>query len=310
MLAALAEDFLALPGTRVEIFHDVRGRLSAPAGCEVRSIEMADQERQAFDAAAARADWTVVIAPEFDGQLAQRCQWVMQAGGRLLGCDAAAVALTADKHATAEHLLRHGVPAPRGRALEPFQPLPRDMTYPVVVKPRAGAGSQGVRRIEAYRAGLVTDGTPARLEPYCAGEPASVAVLCGPRGIVPLPPCRQRLGGESGFEYLGGEAPLPMELAQRATRLALAAVRCLPPCLGYLGVDLVLGADPSGSQDVVIEINPRLTTSYVGLRAIAETNLAAAMVAVAEGQTTELCWRPRAIQFDVSGRVRDLRGER
>ena len=59
----------------------------------------------------------------------------------------------------------------------------------------------------------------------------------------------------------------------------------MPPTVGYVGVDLVLGREPDGSEDVVIEINPRLTTSYVGLRAAARTNLAEAMWQVAQGET-------------------------
>jgi predicted ATP-grasp superfamily ATP-dependent carboligase len=58
-------------------------------------------------------------------------------------------------------------------------------------------------------------------------------------------------------------------------------VATLPTPLGYLGVDLVLGDDPSGADDRVIEINPRLTTSYVGLRAAALCNLAEAMLLTA-----------------------------
>ena len=41
----------------------------------------------------------------------------------------------------------------------------------------------------------------------------------------------------------------------------------------------------------VIEINPRLTTSYVGLRALASCNLAAALLNVVAGQKPRLTWR-------------------
>jgi predicted ATP-grasp superfamily ATP-dependent carboligase len=71
-----------------------------------------------------------------------------------------------------------------------------------------------------------------------------------------------------------------------------------------LGVDLVLGHDPSGSDDVVIEINPRLTTSYVGLRALSDGNLAAAMLAIAAGHDVELSWQEGSIEFEAAGRVR------
>src|SRR5438132_429822 len=79
--------------------------------------------------------------------LSSRGGAVLCAGGRLLGGSLPIVALTSDKHATAEHLLRHGVPAPQGRVLEPPVRLPRDYCYPAVLKPLDGAGSQDVRLV-------------------------------------------------------------------------------------------------------------------------------------------------------------------
>ena len=80
-----------------------------------------------------------------------------------------------------------------------------------------------------------------------------------------------------------------MTLARRAVE-ALAGLR------GYVGVDVVLG-----DNDQVIEINPRLTTSYVGLRALAETNLAEAMLRVVGGEEVSLRWRPGMVCFGADG---------
>jgi predicted ATP-grasp superfamily ATP-dependent carboligase len=102
--------------------------------------------------------------------------------------------------------------------------------------------------------------------------------------LICLPACKQVLSDDGCFRYCGGQLPLPEPPDDRARRLALAAVRTLPKPQGYLGVDLVLGDDPQGHGDAIIEINPRLTTSYVGLRALARENLAGAMLAVARGQ--------------------------
>lgn len=88
-------------------------------------------------------------------------------------------------------------------------------------------------------------------------------------------------------------------------RLALAAAKTLSNPVGYLGIDLVLGDDPGGHDDTVIEINPRLTTSYVGLRALARENLAAAMLAVAHGERPALSWRLAGVQFTADGRLNE-----
>ena len=112
------------------------------------------------------------------------------------------------------------------------------------------------------------------------------------------------------FRLFSLKKALPPPLAERATRLARAAIDTLPAPLGYLGVDLVLGDDPTGREDVVIEINPRLTTSYVGLRAACRDNLAAAMLAVATGECPALSFDPTPLQFDASGHVQSASGSR
>ena len=59
-----------------------------------------------------------------------------------------------------------------------------------------------------------------------------------------------------------------------------------------------------GEEDQVIEINPRLTTSYIGLRALAETNLAEAMLRVADGDDVVLRWREGAVEFTADGTLK------
>jgi predicted ATP-grasp superfamily ATP-dependent carboligase len=98
---------------------------------------------------------------------------------------------------------------------------------------------------------------------------------------------------------------LPRDLARRAVQLSARAIAALPAKLGYVGIDLVLGEAADGSADYVIEVNPRLTTSYVGLRRAAEGNLAAALVAVAEGRPAHLTFRAQPLEFLSDGTILD-----
>ena len=130
--------------------------------------------------------------------------------------------MTSDKHATAEHLARHGLPVPGGRALAPDESWPADLSPPLVLKPRDGAASQGIRLIESPLAEMELPLAAGgfRVETYYPGAPASVAVLCGPAGCVALEPCVQRLSQDGRFRYLGGSLPLDPPLAERAADLA------------------------------------------------------------------------------------------
>jgi predicted ATP-grasp superfamily ATP-dependent carboligase len=132
-------------------------------------------------------------------------------------------------------------------------------------------------------------------QPFVPGLAASVAFLIGSKQTFALPPAQQRLSSDGRFHYLGGRIPLSPEFAQRAERIARQAIDCVPGLFGYVGVDLVLGDD---GCDWAIEINPRLTTSYVGLRQLCESNLAEAMLRLVEGkEPPELTWKSGAIDF-------------
>ncbi|MBO0700209.1 MAG: ATP-grasp domain-containing protein, partial [Zavarzinella sp.] len=142
---------------------------------------------------------------------------------------------------------------------------------------------------------------PLIAQQYIPGMAASVAFLAGPSGMVPLAPCEQLLSDDGRFQYRGGRLPIRPDLAERAIRVATAAVACVPGLLGYAGVDVVLGDD---GRDWAIETNPRITTSYVGLRALAKFNLAAAMLAAVRGERLpEVGWRDGRIEFTPDGRL-------
>jgi predicted ATP-grasp superfamily ATP-dependent carboligase len=101
--------------------------------------------------------------------------------------------------------------------------------------------------------------------------------------IVSLPLARQRIGGRRALRYLGGEVPWRHARGLQAARLARRAIAALAAASGdlrgFVGVDLVLGA--RGAQ--VIEINPRLTSSYLGLRDVITPSPARLMLSTADG---------------------------
>jgi hypothetical protein len=227
--------------------------------------------------------------------------------GRLLSPSPEFIRIAADKHRTAEMLSAARVPTPQGMVLEPEEHLPDDFPYPAVLKPVDGAGSQDTYMVSGPHDAPPAYAWPRRLERFVPGLPVSVALLCGPAGRIALAPCKQRISDDGRLRYLGGELPLAAGLAERATALAERALAALPPATGYVGVDLVLGRDPHGSEDAVIEVNPRFTTSYVGLRAAARTNLAESMWRITEGEPQHVEFAPQPLEFDPAGNVSFMR---
>ena len=211
------------------------------------------------------------------------------------------IALAADKVALADYLGQHNLPVPAGCSLAAQQLLPGSFPYPGILKPRYGAGSAGLSWIEDAHCEVIWDDhfSEYRLEQYCPGIAVSVAVLRGPAGVSVLPACQQLLSRDDRFQYLGGTVPIAEALARRAERLALRVVDVLPPSVGYLGIDFVLGE--TEEADRIIEINPRLTTSYVGLSQLTKGNLAEAMLGVALGATCTLRFRSEPVWFDATG---------
>ncbi|MBL8797195.1 MAG: ATP-grasp domain-containing protein [Planctomycetia bacterium] len=290
MLTAFSDDLRAVPGIEV--------------------VMLEPGQAGEFAETAAQADFTLVIAPECDGILESLCRTVEQVGGRLLGPAADAVRLTADKLKLASLWKLRGVPTPPTRLALPQETVPH-IFGPAVVKPRHGAGSLATHWIATgaeWRPAL----TAARSEtsddliaqPFVPGRAVSVAWLRGPRQRLPLLPTAQDLSPDGRLHYRGGSLPLPPPLAERAVRLSAQAIEAVPGLLGYVGVDLVLGEAEDGSADVAIEVNPRPTTSYVGLRAVARLNLMETLLRVVQGEAVAApCWDDRTIHFSVDGQV-------
>jgi predicted ATP-grasp superfamily ATP-dependent carboligase len=261
MRRALAADFAAA-GARVVMTLDARlpDEPGPWATVRIHPFEFPN----ALPALARRADHTILVAPETAGLLANLARTVARGGGRSLGSSPEAIDLAADKLRLAEHLGRAGIPTPPTRHVNPRFGLPRDASYPAVLKPVDGAGSIDTLALASPDDPLL-EAFPSEsgiLQPLLPGEPRSASFLTHPRaGPRLLAVGRQEIAVVGGrFSYLGGTI-LPDKLpADHPTRRAVASVTGL---YGLVGVDYL--HDSRSGRAVVLEINPRPTTSCIGL---------------------------------------------
>jgi predicted ATP-grasp superfamily ATP-dependent carboligase len=304
MIHALAEDFVRVKGCEVTVLRDARLTELEFRDCRVIEVHSTADWREEFDRLASTADYTLVVAPEFDDLLKTTVGRITAAGGRALNASQKFIDVAADKQQTVDRLQAAALPVPGGIVIDADDPkLPKDFQYPGVLKPVVGAGSQHMFLVEASSDEPPPYPWQRRLERFYQGRPASVAAICGPAGMHLLPPCWQTLSHDGRFSYRGGAIIRDEALAKRASSLGAQALAAMPPPLGYVGVDLILADASDASEDVVVEINPRVTTSYVGLRAAVTENIAQAMLDVARGNSAQFTLSNAAIAFASDGSV-------
>lgn len=268
MLGALVKDVAALGGIDIVSVRDARLGPVAPAG-SCRVIHVAEDPWDVWRNAIEEVDAVWPIAPETGGALQRLSELVLRAGRVLIGSRPAAVSLTMSKLATVERLAACGVPVvPTVHALEIARRGLPETENGWVVKPDDGAGAEGTRcfrHADELRQALATASGAGNLvvQPFVPGVAASMSVLCRD-GRARLLSCNlQHIVVENeAFRFRGCMVGGYEQRRLICEQLAAAIAAAVPDLWGYVGIDFVDG----GSGPLVLEVNPRLTTSYVGLR--------------------------------------------
>ncbi|MFQ5710477.1 MAG: ATP-grasp domain-containing protein, partial [Candidatus Geothermarchaeales archaeon] len=234
----------------------------------------------------------LIVAPESGGVLADLVGFVEDLDeARSLNSPSEAIRAVSDKMATYETLRERGLRVPRtkrldgGSSVEEVNQAVRDMVFPLVFKLGEGEGCRGLSVVEGgsqipkavEKLGRVASASSLLVQELVEGVPASVNLISDGERALPLSLNLQELvlsGPDSDSGYLGGVVPLDHPSKDEALGAAEKCVESFTGLKGYMGVDMVLTRE----GPVVMEINPRLTTSYIGLREVVDINVAYAVV--------------------------------
>jgi tyramine---L-glutamate ligase len=317
----------------------VKGSINT-AGFETVIIKPEQNNHEEFARLALHSDAIWPIAPEFDGILQTLCQTVQLLGKTLLTSPASAVAVTANKFNTYQHLKQHHIatvptwmftsaewyplPLPSGEGwgegfqksanhdhpqysnnntqclaqelVESSSANPACKVEQWVVKPVNGVGCT-----DSY---ILTDQHDFQqmhsrtghyiIQPHIQGKKTSLSCLFK-QGIGWL-----LCANLQQFNIINRQYHLSKIIVNYHSDLSVYQdlvdniAQALPELWGYAGIDLI----ETPEHLFVLEINPRLTTSFVGIYAALGINVAENILQLLKGKPTlkAVCNQPITIR--------------
>jgi hypothetical protein len=258
-------------------------------GYEVCSPERGDFAEE-LRRLAPRCDVGLVVAPD---QILARFTAIIEQFTHNLGCGSMNIAVCANKQRTGNILASHGVRVPR-----------EVTTGKKVIKPIRGCGAEGVR---------VSEGPPGEGEfgqELLEGEHMSVSLIGGritgnvcelysgkPPLLLAINRQDIRITPDGKFQYWGGETPVDHPRSDEIVRVASRTLEVLG-CQGHTGIDLVVG-----DEVTVVDVNPRPTTSLVGIVACMEEEIADLLVKASRGDVPDRVHLRGRVKFGKEGSV-------
>jgi tyramine---L-glutamate ligase len=312
MRRALAADFAVAAGGAARVIVTLDARLPDDPGPWIIERIAPGRAEHRLPELARTADFTVLVAPETTGALARLTNALQSAGACLLGSLPDAIDLTGDKQRLCRWLEARGIATPPSRTINPWEGLPDDADFPAVLKPVDGAGSVDTFYLSDKRCLPAAAGKMPRalLQPFVSGTPMSASFLVDVRDVAWLigVGTQQVTVRHGRFEYRGGRLPADHRTAEPQLRPVVESIAGLR---GFVGVDFLW--DEARGHATILEINPRPTTSCVGLtRLLPAGQLAGAWLGAFESpwgdaallpSLSDRVHRSRPVSFDVSGVV-------
>lgn len=258
---------------------------------EIAPISSSEELRKVLKQFPQCVDAVYVIAPESNGVLVRLVEGVEAVGGRTFNCSTDSIRLTSNKIMFYNFLQKFRLPSVETTILniregtKLIERAARKLGFPLVFKPIDGVSCSGLSVVRSKnQIPMAVDKVRKEssskyliAQQLVKGIAASVSLIATRENNVPLTLNRQRVTLASPKYdscYHGGTCPLNHPLKDEALGAAGRVVKLLRGLRGYVGVDLVLTHD----GPIIMEVNPRLSTSYIGLRNVVNFNPAQAII--------------------------------
>lgn len=302
MLQSLITDLAGIDTVEPLIMLDCRmmGRLSSSPE-SVHIIRPEQECHQEFTRLVSLCDAVWPIAPESDSILQTLCEEVGRSGKILLTSPASAVAIVGNKWLTYGHLRRHSIATIETQRLASFDFTPGEW----IIKPVDGVGCMDSYLItdqedfDTITAALDKGGYI--VQPHLKGEKTSLSCLFKQgRGWL-VSTNRQQFAIINKQYHLTGITVNFTSDVSRYQALVNDVATAMPDLWGYVGIDLI----ETAGRISVLEINPRLTTSYTGIYAALGINCAHAVLELLTGDPVLQPTRNQPVNIKTNGQEND-----
>ena len=300
MLQALLDELDGMPDVEIWLPLDERsGNIRLPKRSHVILVNESDDVQEVLRNLIHKCDAFWPTAPETEGVLAMLARLTLDREIRLLLSNPKTVDLCTDKWATYQCLKTNNIPVVETLKLSymRFSPFTE-----CVFKPIDGVGCEGnhiVEDAEEFR--CVSDQLTAAghyiVQPYLKGRAVSLSCLFKQGKAWLLTYNEQLMSSENkSFKLLGCIVNRPNPDPEGYIKLINNIAQALPDLWGYVGIDLI---ETAGAGPVVLEINPRLTTSYSGIRAATGINVAEQIFLLLTGEPDLIFSHSHAIKIAI-----------
>jgi tyramine---L-glutamate ligase len=250
------------PDNYPQILTSVDHRVLRPKTCDQILMIEENNPYQVWQESLSDVEAVLWIAPETDGVLASLTRMSEAIKNLNLGSDAKAVEMCGNKFKTYQQLESAGIPTIACYTMDDLQ---GDSSMGWVVKPIDGAGAVDTVYLKdkvGVDEWMIGREQSHIIQPYQPGVAGSFVMLCKAGFSRVMAANTQEIKIIDGqFQYLGGMVNGLKDHLADFEAIAEQVVDAFPGLNGYVGVDVIIDND----RIYVVEINPRLTTTYCRL---------------------------------------------
>jgi len=283
MLSAIIRDCNESPSFSISMIRDIRlaelDVINNNNRHHCHFVSTVDEHQARWQQCLDEAEAVLIIAPETDGILSNLHRQALVKNKVILGCHVPAIETTSNKLTCYQQLKKHDIAVADTYLASDVTNIQFTSDTPYLAKPIDGAGCldtylfDTVKELDRYLLALSDiEQEQIIIQPYINGISASLSLLFSDIDVTVLSINEQQIELENNKLtfiacHVNGIIEATFSYAQ-AYKLARQVQDAIPGLWGLIGIDFII----TENSAVIVDINPRVTTAYIGLKSTLQTN--------------------------------------